>query len=166
MGSRPADREGIEIATLIPTAERVAPDEDQTYLDESYVSVQWRRASKILFTEWKAYATSQELRKVLATVLGAIHERHVLHLVGDSRRARVVREGDELWAREVWFPTIVKSGLERMATVTSPTGMGRIQHEEFFKQMCNHGLAMRKFATVEAAIAWVQTGIDKKGPLR
>jgi len=139
---------------------------DQTYLDESYVSIHWRATSRILFVEWKAYATSQELRKMMATVLRAIQERHVLHLVGDSRRARVAREEDELWAREAWFPEILKSSLERMATVTSSTGMGRIQHNDFFKQMANHGLAMRKFESVEAAIAWAQTGVDKAGPLR
>lgn len=135
-------------------------------MDETYVSIHWRSVYGILFVEWKGYATSPELRNVLMTVLSSIEDRHVLHLVGDSRGARVVREEDERWSRQTWFPAVLKSGLERMATVTSLTGMGSVQHNAFFKDMANHGLALRRFASVETAIAWAQTGIDRLGPLR
>lgn len=135
---------------------------DETYVDEPYVSVRWRSGPKILYTEWKGFATSAEVRATLTTVLHAIRERNVLYVVGDSRKAKVVRADDEIWAKEVWLPEVVSAGLKRMATVTAATGMGKMQRDRFFEQREIQGLAMRKFDSVAAATTWALTGLAER----
>lgn len=135
---------------------------DETYMDEPFVSIRWRSVPKILYAEWKGFATSEELRVTLTTVLRAIRERHVLYLVGDSRKAKVARAEDEIWVKEVWLPGVVSAGLKRMASVTAATGMGKMQREKFFEQAEIQGLAMRKFDSVPAATTWALTGLAQR----
>lgn len=132
---------------------------DETYVDEPYVLVRWRNVPKILYAEWRGFATSAEIRTTLKTVLRAIGERHVLHVVGDSRKAKVVSAEDEIWAKEVFLPEAAAAGLKRMATVTATSGMGKLQREQFFQQANVKGLDVRKFESVEAATTWALTGL-------
>jgi hypothetical protein len=64
--------------------------EDQTYLDEPYLSIRWRSVPKILYAEWKGFATSAEYRAALLTGLRAIREHHVLGYVSDAGEAKLV----------------------------------------------------------------------------
>lgn len=59
---------------------------DETYLDESYLSIRWRAVPHILYAEWKGFTTSAEFRSALLTGLRAIRERHVLGYVSDARK--------------------------------------------------------------------------------
>lgn len=56
---------------------------------------------KVLYAEWKGFATSAEFRAALLTGVHAIRERHVVGYVSDARKAKVVLPADELWGREV-----------------------------------------------------------------
>lgn len=46
-----------------------------------------------------------------------------------------------------------------METVTADTGMAKVKQEQFVQHGPDHGLAMRKFGSVAAAITWVSAGI-------
>lgn len=136
--------------------------DDETYLDEPYLSIRWRSVPKILYAEWKGFATSAETRAALLTGLRAIRERHVLAYVSDARRAKVFLPEDDLWGKDVWLPEAVAAGLKRMAIVTADAGLGKAQLEQFAKEVDNHGLAMRKFASVAAATTWALTGLSER----
>src|SRR6202165_3030602 len=128
--------------------------DDQTYLDEPYLSIRWRSVPQILYAEWKGFATSAESRAALRTGLRAIRERHVLGYVSDARKAKLVVPEDLLWVRDVWLPGAVDAGLKRMAMVTAEAGLSKVIIEEGVKELDNHGLAMRKFDSVEAGAGW------------
>jgi hypothetical protein len=67
-----------------------ATEDDETYLDEPYLSIRWRAIPQILYAEWKGFATSAEFRSALLIGLRAIRERHVRAYVSDARKAKVV----------------------------------------------------------------------------
>jgi hypothetical protein len=114
---------------------------------------------RILFGEWKGYATSQEFRDALLTGLRAIRERRVAGYVSDARRAKVVTADDQKWIMEVWLPQALGTGLKRMAMVTASAGMGKLTIEEVVKDVDTHGLSMRSFASVATATTWALTGL-------
>ncbi|HUY74958.1 MAG TPA: hypothetical protein VMW11_10645 [Candidatus Dormibacteraeota bacterium] len=132
---------------------------DETYVDEPYLSIRWRSVPRMLYAEWKGFATSAETRAAMMTGLRAIREHHVLAYVSDARRAKVFLVDDDLWGKDVWLPAAVAAGLKRMAIVTADTGLGKAQLEQFATEIDDHGLAMRKFDSVAAATNWALTGL-------
>lgn len=134
--------------------------EDETYVDEPYLSIRWRGVPRMLYAEWKGYATSAETKAAMMTALRAIRERHVLAYVSDTRKAKVFLPDDDRWGKEVWLPAAVAAGLKRMAIVTAETGLGKAQLEQFAAEIDNHGLAMRKFDSVAAATTWALSGLE------
>lgn len=133
--------------------------DDETYLDEPYLSIRWRSVPQILYAEWKGFATSAEYRAALLTGLRAIREHHATGYVSDARRAKLVVPDDVKWAGEVWLPGAVAAGLKRMAMVTAEAGLSKAIIEEAVKEIDNHGLSMRKFDSVAAATVWAQSGL-------
>jgi hypothetical protein len=132
---------------------------DEVYLDEPYLSIRWRSVPRILYAEWKGFATSAELRAALLTGVRAIRERHVVGYVSDARRAKVFLPDDEKWAMTVWLPQAVEAGLQRMAMVTAAAGLAKTIFTDVAHQIDNHGLSMRTFDSVAAATVWAQSGL-------
>jgi hypothetical protein len=137
--------------------------DDQTYLDEPYLSIRWRSVPQILYAEWKGFATSAEYRAALQTGLRAIRERHVLGYVSDTRKSKLVVPEDIQWVRDVWLPGAIAAGLKRMAMVTAEAGLSKVIIEEAVKEIDNHGLSIRKFDSVAAATVWAQSGLAVPG---
>ncbi|MEA2656043.1 MAG: hypothetical protein QOI23_1408 [Chloroflexota bacterium] len=133
--------------------------DDQTFLDAPYLSIRWRAVPKILYAEWKGFATSAEFRAALLVGIEAIRERHVVGYVSDARKAKVVVAEDEQWARAVWLPQAVDAGLKRMAIVTASTGLAKHAFESAATQIDSHGLSMRTFDSVTSATVWAQSGL-------
>jgi hypothetical protein len=117
---------------------------------------------RILYAEWRGYATSQEFREALLIGLGAIRERHVLGYVSDARKAKVFTADDQKWVLEVWLPQALAAGLKRMAMVTADAGIGKVTIEEVVKDVDAHGLSMRSFASVATATTWALTGLAER----
>lgn len=133
--------------------------DDEIFLDEPYLSIRWRSVPRILYAEWKGFATSAEFRAALLTGVRAIRERHVLGYVSDARKAKLVLPEDEKWGREVWLPQAVAAGLKRMAVVTAPTGLAKAVFESAATEIDSHGLSMRTFDSVTSATVWAQSGL-------
>ena len=136
--------------------------DDETYLDEPYLSIRWRSVPQILYAEWKGFATSPEYRAALLTGIRAIRERHVVGYVSDARKAKAVVPEDVAWASEVWLPGAVAAGLKRMAMVTAEAGLSKVIIEEAVKEIDNRGLSIRKFDSVAAATVWAQSGLAER----
>lgn len=133
--------------------------DDETFLDEPYISIRWRAVPKILYAEWKGFATSAEFRAALLIGVRAIKARHVVGYVSDARRAKIVLPDDQQWGREVWLPQAVAAGLQRMAIVTASAGLAKAAYDDAATEMNSHGLLMRTFHSVEAATVWAQSGL-------
>ena len=57
------------------------PHGDETYLDTPYLSIRWRSTPRILYAEWKGFASSSEFRSALLTGVRAIREHKVVGYV-------------------------------------------------------------------------------------
>jgi hypothetical protein len=137
---------------------------DQIYLDEPYLSIRWRPVPKILYAEWKGFATSEQFRAALLIGVRAVREHHVLAYVSDARKAKAVQPADEKWAREVWLPQVVAAGLKRMAVVTAPTGLARVLYDDAAADMDSQKFSFRTFESITAATIWAQSGLaEPKG---
>ena len=133
--------------------------DDRIYLDEPYLSIRWRAVPKVLYAEWKGFATGPEFRAALLTGVRAIRELHVAGYVSDARKAKAVSHEDEKWARDVWLPQAVAAGLKRMAVVTATAGLAKVEYDDAATDMDSHGLSMRIFNSIDEAMVWAQSGL-------
>ena len=136
--------------------------DDEIYLDEPYLSIRWRPVPKILFAEWKGFATSEQFRAALLTGVRAIRERHVVGYVSDARKAKTLVPADEQWARDVWLPQAMAAGLKRMAVVTAPTGLAKVRYQDAATDMESQAFSMRLFDSLPAATVWAQSGLAER----
>jgi len=132
---------------------------DETYLDEPYITIRWRGVPQVLYAEWKGFATSSEFRAALLAGVRVIRERHVTAYISDARRAKLILPEDERWAREVWLPQAVAAGLKRMAIVTATAGLSKMAYDDAASDIDSHGLSFRTFDSVAGATTWALTGL-------
>lgn len=128
---------------------------DDVYVDKPYLSITWDSLHQHVFSEWKGFANSEELRAGLMLGIKAISDNHAAAYVSDARRLRVIVRDDQTWIQERWMPLALQAGLRRLAFVTAGTGLGRLTVEDVVLLVDDHGLESRTFTSVTAARSWV-----------
>ena len=125
------------------------------YVDEPYLSIRWDGVHHHVFSEWRGFANSEELRTSLVKGIRAIREHSAACWVSDARKMKVFTHEDQRWAKETWMPLAVRAGLKRLAFVTAPSGLGKLTIEDVSGLYDEAGLQSRTFDSVAAARHWV-----------
>jgi hypothetical protein len=133
---------------------RIRPPDD-VYVNEPYLSIRWDGAHHHVYSEWRAFANSAELRTGMLKGLTAIRDNRAAAYLCDARKVKVIVHADQTWIKEIWRPQAVRAGLQRLAFVTAATGLGKVTVEEVVGLVHDHGLQSRTFDSVEAAQEWV-----------
>lgn len=141
------DRGGAYTLIIKPT--------DDVYVDEPYLSIRWDGIHNHVFSEWRAFANSTELRTSLLKGIRAIREHSATAYVSDARKVRVIIHDDQKWIQEIWMPLAIRAGLRRIAFVTAATGLGKLTIEDVSVLVDEHGLQSRTFDSMAAARQWV-----------
>lgn len=128
---------------------------NDVYVDESYLSIRWDSVHKHVFSEWKGFANSAELRAALLQGIQAITDNRAAAYVSDARKLKVIIHEDQRWIQEMWMPLALQAGLRRLAFVTAGTGLGRLTIEDVVILVDHHGLESRTFSSLGAARQWV-----------
>jgi hypothetical protein len=133
---------------------RIRPPDD-IYVNEPYLSIRWDGVRHHVYSEWRAFANSAELRTGMLKGLTAIRDNRAAAYVSDARKVRVIVHEDQKWIKEIWTPQAVRAGLQRLAFVTAATGLGKVTVEEVVELIDDRGLESRTFDSMEAAKQWV-----------
>lgn len=128
---------------------------DDVYVDEPYLSIRWDGLHRHVFSEWKGFANSEELRAGLLKGIQAITDNRAGAYVSDARKLKVIVHEDQRWIQEKWMPLAMQAGLRRLAFVTAATGLGRLTIEDLVVMVDHHGLESRTFSSLPAARSWV-----------
>lgn len=128
---------------------------NDVYVDEPYLSIRWDGLHKHVFSEWKGFANSAELRSCLLKAIQAIRDNHAAAYVSDARKLRVIIHEDQVWVQQTWLPLAMQAGLKRIAFVTASTGLGKGTIEDLAVLVDNKGLESCTFDSVAAARRWV-----------
>lgn len=125
------------------------------YVDEPYLSISWDGLHQHVYTQWKAFANSAELRAGLLKGIRAIREHKAVAYVSDTRKVKVIVPDDQQWIKETWLPQAVGAGLKRIAFVTAPTGLGKLTVEDVAGLIDGDRLQSGTFDSMAAARKWV-----------
>ena len=136
-------------------AYRLSIQSPDTYVDEPYLSIRWDGVRSHVFSEWKGFANSEEIRTSLMKGIRAIRDHSATCWVSDARKMKVFVHEDQKWAKEIWLPLAVRAGLKRLAFVTAPTGLGKLTIEDVSGLYDDAGLQSHTFQSIAAARHWV-----------
>lgn len=125
------------------------------YVGEPYLSISWDGVNQHVFSEWKAFANSAELRAGLLKGIQAIRDHGAIAYVSDARKVKVIVHDDQKWIRDFWLPLAMAAGLKRIAFVTAATGLGKLTIEDVSGLVDENGLQSRTFDSMAAARQWV-----------
>jgi hypothetical protein len=125
------------------------------YVDKPWLFMRWDSDHRWVFSEWKGFATSAELRAGMMKIVDAIRDRNAASFVSDNRRLEVVANEDQLWIRDTWTPLAVAAGLKRIAVVLASRGLGKFASEAVLSQIGKTAFVTHTFATVSEAMEWV-----------
>lgn len=125
------------------------------YVNEPYLSIRWDGVHRHVFSEWKAFANSDELRAGLLKGIKAIRDHGAVAYVSDARKVKVIVHADQKWIRDSWLPLAMAAGLKRIAFVTAPTGLGKLTIEDVSGLVGENGLQSRTFDSMVAARHWI-----------
>ncbi|MBL0339934.1 MAG: STAS/SEC14 domain-containing protein [Bacteroidetes bacterium] len=92
---------------------------DDVVFDKSFLAIYHKPEHKLIYMQWKDFATSQQYREGLTHALELVNEHGLEKWLGDLKMMQVILSSDEDWTNEVWYPLIAKSSLRKMAIVTS-----------------------------------------------
>ena len=128
---------------------------DVVYVNEPYLSIRWDGVHHHVYSEWRTFVNSAELRTGMLKGLTAINDNRASAYVCDARKVKLIAHSDQKWIKEIWMPQAVRAGLQRLAFVTAPSGLGKVTVGDVAESIDDHGLQSRTFDSMEAAAQWV-----------
>ena len=129
---------------------------DTLYFNHPGVAVvTWNSTAQAVYVEWQGWAHLTERIACLEAGLRALTEHQGSRWLVDGREMKAVKQPDQDWIDQDWFPRVLAAGLRRMAVVEAKRTLAKMNVEDFLGRVPATKLDVGYFATVEAATEWL-----------
>src|SRR5688572_1974534 len=128
----------------------------EIYFEKPYVTIYFDGSKSLGIAEWRGSLTSAEYREAFGKCLELTNEKKLVNWLGDNRKLLAISEQDQEWTFQVAAPILLRSTLQKMATLVS---------EDMYSQMAVTGLFDRAspvisfenqyFKEFEKALEWL-----------
>jgi hypothetical protein len=99
----------------------------------------------------------EPFREVLTKGLAQLQKARATKWLSDDRKNTVLEEGDETWARTVWFPRAASAGWKFWGIVNPEKAVGQRQMNRHAKAFEMGGITVQTFSTPADALAWLRS---------
>jgi hypothetical protein len=127
--------------------------------------VTWDPEHGAVCIEWQSWASSAEFVAALDAGLLCLTEHRGSRFLADCTAMKAVKQFDQEWLDQDWFPRVLALGLRRMAVVTPKSGLVRMNVKDMMARVPATKLEVAHFATVAEAKEWLHTGIKTPAAL-
>src|ERR1700730_10157184 len=118
--------------------------------------VTWDPTLSAVYAEAQGWADSTELVEVLEACICALTEHQGSRWLVDGRKMKVVKQSDQDWIYQEFFPRALAAGLEHIALVTPESGLAKITVDLMLRRLPAMKVDFEYFVTVGAARAWIK----------
>ena len=130
---------------------------DTLYFNHPGVAVvTWNPTLQAVHVEWQGWAHLTERMACLEAGLLALTEHQGSRWLVDGREMKAVKQSDQDWIDQDWFPRVLAAGLRRMAVVEAKSTLAKMNVEDILGRVPATRLDVGYFATVEAATEWLK----------
>ena len=126
------------------------------HLDERWLTIHWDESLQAVWMEWKSYCEGADFRSALDAGLTLIRQKRTSRWLADLRLLGPVRQDDQQWANNDWFPRAVAGGVRFMALVSPRAAVARLSVKQIMSKVDEVNLITAHFDDIEAARAWLR----------
>lgn len=126
------------------------------HYNERWLTIHWDEPTQAVWMEWKAYVEGEDFRSGLDTGLSLIRQKRANRWLADLRRLGPIRQVDQQWTSEDWFPRAVASGVRFMALVSPTAAVSRLSVKQIMNKVKDIELVTSNFDDMEDARAWLR----------
>lgn len=127
------------------------------YFDEPWLTVSWDDYCQAVRLEWKSYVEGEQARLGLETGLRLLKSKRTSRWIADVRLLGPVRQVDQQWINQDWFPRAIAAGLRTLATVSPRSSVARLSVKQIMSKVNDVDIMQGTFDDLEQARMWVRT---------
>jgi hypothetical protein len=118
--------------------------------------VTWDPTLQAVHTEAQSWADPSEMAAVLEAGLQALTEHGGSRWLADGRSMKVVKQSDQDWIVQEFFPRALAAGLKRIALVIPESGLAMTTLDQLVHRLPASNLEVAFFPTVDEARSWLK----------
>lgn len=126
------------------------------HYDKPWVTIRWDETCQAVLAEWEGYIEGDDLREALDAGLILLRTKRASRWLGDTRRLGPVRQVDQTWTNQDWFPRLSAAGLRWMAIVPPQSSIARLSMKQILSKVNDVEVVTANFDDVESARAWLR----------
>lgn len=126
------------------------------HYNERWLTIHWDESTQAVWMEWKAYVEGEDFRSGLDTGLSLIRQKRAYRWLADLRRLGPIRQVDQQWTSDDWFPRAVAAGVRFMALVSPTAAVSRLSVKQIMSKVKDIELVTSNFDDMEDARAWLR----------
>jgi hypothetical protein len=115
----------------------------------------WDPKLQAVYAEAQGFADSTELAALLEAGLQALTEHRGSRWLIDGRNMTVIKQSDQDWIDQKFFPRALAGGLKRMGWVIPKSGLAMMNVDQLVRRLPSARFEAAYFATVEEARSWL-----------
>ena len=126
------------------------------YYNERWLTIYWEESTQAVWMEWKSYVEGEEFRSALDAGISVIRQKRASRWLADLRRLGPIRQVDQQWTNEDWFPRAVAAGVRAMALVSPTAAVSRMSVQQIMSRVKEIELVTAYFDDLEEARTWLR----------
>lgn len=126
------------------------------HYDEPWLTVHWDESCHAVWLEWKGYVEGEPARQGLDCGLELLRRKRANRWLADVRRLGPVRQVDQQWINQDWFPRVIRAGLRFIATVTPQTAIARMSVRQIMSKVNEIDISTANCDDLEQARLWLR----------
>jgi len=119
--------------------------------------VTWDPTLQAVYTEAQSWADPSELAAVLEAGLQALTEHDGSRWLADGRNMKVLKQSDQDWIVQEFYPRAVAAGLKRIALVIPTSGLAMATVEQLAHRLPAAQVEVAFFPTLDEARSWLNS---------
>ena len=92
---------------------------DKVLYDKEHLTIYFESEHNLIRLKWKKFFTSEQYREGLTIALESANELNAGLWLANLKNMEAIAPADEDWSIEEFFPRLGKTGLQKLAIVTS-----------------------------------------------
>lgn len=128
--------------------------------DNEYATFWYHPEARVVHHRFKQPIGGDDFRTVLNTGLQIMQDYGATSWLSDDRNNSALSPEDGDWAKNDWFPRVLKVGWRRWAIVLPESVVGQMDMQQFIENQTAAGIEVNVFSDVDAALAWLEDAVD------
>jgi len=123
------------------------------YYDAHFLKIEIFPQEKYALLTWNGRLTVECLEAGLTEVIKLFQQEGIFNIIGDNRLIKVPLRIEEQYMREVFSPTMVKEGLQKMAVIVEENVFAKLIIRKVIEDKIK--VPVKYFNDVEKAKEWI-----------